>query len=358
MTGQIRISQHEGGREQARPPAVVDRGRMSRSRWLRVAQALAGVAVLVVLVVRLGTGPFLAGLRTISAGPVAAALALTAVTTVCAAWRWRLVASGLGLALPLRAAVAAYYRSQFLNTALPGGVLGDVHRAIAHGRDTGGRIRAARAVVWERLAGQVVQIALAVLVLAALPSPLPNVVPVVAAIAVVGIVGAAVLLGRRAHRTHSRIARIAGVVGEDMRAAVLARQAWPGIALSSMAVVMGHLALFLVAARTAGVSVPVDRLLPLAMLVLVATALPANVGGWGVREGAAAWVFGAAGLGAAQGLATATVYGVLVMAATLPGAVLLVTPRLLRRPRGPVPEPPQPKHLEPVGSAAGGSVRG
>ena len=34
-------------------------------------------------------------------------------------------------------AVAAYYRSQFLNTTLPGGVLGDVHRGVRHGRDAG-----------------------------------------------------------------------------------------------------------------------------------------------------------------------------------------------------------------------------
>ena len=34
-------------------------------------------------------------------------------------------------------AVAAYYRSQFLNVTLPGGVVGDVHRAVRHGVDIG-----------------------------------------------------------------------------------------------------------------------------------------------------------------------------------------------------------------------------
>ena len=41
---------------------------------------------------------------------------------------------GLGVEVPLRDAVAAYYRSQFLNATLPGGVVGDVHRAVRHGR--------------------------------------------------------------------------------------------------------------------------------------------------------------------------------------------------------------------------------
>jgi uncharacterized membrane protein YbhN (UPF0104 family) len=65
------------------------------------------------------------------------------------------------------------------------------------------------------------------------------------------------------------------------------------------------------------------------MLVLLAMVLP-SVGGWGPREGAAAWVFGAAGLGAAQGIATAVVYGVLVFVACLPGGVVLVVAWLRR----------------------------
>ena len=81
---------------------------------------------------------------------------------------------------------------------------------------------------------------------------------------------------------------------------------------------------FLVAARTAGVDASPGRLLPLALLVLLAMAVPANVAGWGPREGVAAWAFGAAGLGAAAGVATAVVYGVLVLVASLPGAAVLV----------------------------------
>jgi uncharacterized membrane protein YbhN (UPF0104 family) len=340
---------------------------MSRSGWVRVAQAVAGVAILVVLVVRLGTGPFLDGLRAISLASVITALVLCGVTTVFCAWRWRLVASALGLELPLRTAIAAYYKSQFLNTALPGGVLGDVHRAVVHGRDSGGRLRAARAVVWERLAGQIVQIALAAIVVALMPSPVRAVVPLVAAGVVVAVILAAVLLGRRTRDkqlTGNRIGRLIGVVGADMRTAVLARHAWPGIVLTSSAVVVGHIAMFFVAARTAGLTVSYDRLLPLAMLILVAMALPANIGGWGVREGAAAWAFGAAGLGAAQGIATATAFGVLVMVATLPGAVLLLTPHVFRTRRTSpevsvhAPHEERTEHLEPVGAAAAGSVRG
>ena len=78
------------------------------------------------------------------------------------------------------------------------------------------------------------------------------------------------------------------------------------------------------AARTAGVTAPLSQMLPLAMLVLLAAALP-NVGGWGPREGVTAWAFAAAGLDPSLGVATAVVYGVMVFVASLPGAAVLMT---------------------------------
>ena len=107
---------------------------------------------------------------------------------------------------------------------------------------------------------------------------------------------------------------------------------------------------FLVAARTAGVSAPIVQLLPLALVVLVAMGIPANVAGWGPREGVAAWAFAAVGLGAQQGLATAVVYGVMTFAAALPGLVVLHAGRERRREVGdaPVPEPVIGVAAEPV----------
>jgi hypothetical protein len=64
-------------------------------------------------------------------------------------------------------------------------------------------------------------------------------------------------------------------------------------------------------------------MVPIALLVMTAMVLP-SVGGWGPREGVTAWAFGAAGLGAQRGVATAVVYGVMVLVASLPGAGVLV----------------------------------
>ena len=295
---------------------------------------LGGAAVLVVLVWRLGTGPFLDAVRMINGWSLAAAAGIAALTTVCCAWRWSLVARGLGVGVPMRAAVPAYYQSQFLNTTLPGGVLGDVHRAVRHGRDVGDPSRGLRAVAWERSAGQVVQIVLAITVLLVLPSPVRSSMPVVATAVVAG--GLVVVLMCRAlpHGGPSRWGRIVHTAVADLRGGLLARRAWPGIVLTSAVVVAGHSVTFLIAARTAGSTASPARMLPLALLVLLAMGLPTNIAGWGPREGVAAWVFSVAGLSAAQGVATAVVYGVTVLVASLPGAVVLFAAWLHRGTRG------------------------
>ena len=79
----------------------------------------------------------------------------------------------------------------------------------------------------------------------------------------------------------------------------------------------------MIAARTAGTTAPLSRMLPLALLVMLAMVLP-SIAGWGPREGVTAWAFAAAGLGADAGVATAVVYGVMVLVASLPGAAVLV----------------------------------
>src|SRR4051812_9278905 len=68
-------------------------------------RTLGGVAVLVFLLWRVGSGPFLDGVRMIDAWALAAALGVGATTVVACAWRWRLVAIGLGMQLPLRTAI-------------------------------------------------------------------------------------------------------------------------------------------------------------------------------------------------------------------------------------------------------------
>jgi uncharacterized membrane protein YbhN (UPF0104 family) len=297
------------------------------SRWARLAAAAAALAV---VVWRLGTGPFLDGVRAVDGRALLAAAAIGLLTTFCCAWRWTIVARGLGVRLSLPVAFAAYYRSVFLNLTLPGGVAGDVHRGVSHGRDVHDVGRALRAVAWERAAGQFVQAVLTIAVLLVLPSPVRSSMPLVV-VALVATAIVVVLVDRaRAGGGRSRWARLRNAVVADIRAGLLQRKALPSIALASAVVVLGHAVTFLIAARTAGVTAPTTRLLPLALLAMLAMVLP-SVAGWGPREGVTAWVFSAAGLGASRGATTAVAYGVLVLVASLPGALVLVAAWLPRR---------------------------
>ena len=288
--------------------------------WVRFTGA---AAVLAAIVWHLGTGPFRDGLRAVDAGVLAAGVAIGVLTTICCAWRWTVVARGLGVELSLPAAVAAYYRSIFLNLTLPGGVVGDVHRGVRHGRDAGDVGRGLRAVAWERTAGQVVQTLVTLVVLLALPSPVRAfVVPVALAVIAAGLV-VGLLVDRARPGGRSWWARARRGVAGDVRAGLLARRALPVVALTSAFVVLGHALTFLVAARAAGVSAPPLQMLPLALLAMLGMVVP-GIAGWGPREGATAWVFAAAGLGADQGVATAVVYGVMALVASLPGAFVLI----------------------------------
>jgi glycosyltransferase 2 family protein len=313
------------------------------SRTLRAWGPLAvSASTLGILVWRLGAGPFLVGISTIDGPALAAGAGLVALTTVCYAWRWKTVARGLGLELSLPDAVAAYYRSLFLNVTLPGGIVGDIHRGVNHGRDVGDLGRALRAVVWERAVGQAVQVVLTVVVLLALPSPVQSSMPLVTIALVAATIGVVLVARTRTDGGRSVPARIRRTVARDIRAGLLARRSWLGIALASVLVVGGHVVTFLIAARTAGIAAPASRMLPIALLVMLAMVLP-GLGAWGPREGAAAWVFGAAGLGAQGGVATGVVYGVMVLVASLPGAVVLVL-AWFRRSRPPRrTEPPLPE---------------
>lgn len=274
-------------------------------------KVLLGAVVLVAVLVWAGTDAVLTGLAAIDAPAVLAALAVGLLGALCAGARWCLVARGLGLRLPFGTAVADTYRAVALNSVLPAGVLGDVHRAVAHGRTDA---RGLRAVVLERTAGQAVAVVAGLLVLLGHPALLGGLLPGLG-------VGAGLLL------VASRIPRVRSLLAPFLAdARRLTRRTALAVVALSLAATAGYLVLFVVAARTAGVTAPVGELLPLLVVALLAMVLPLGVGGFGPREAAGSVAFAAAGLGAAQGLTTAVVYGVLATIACLPGLAVLLRP--------------------------------
>jgi glycosyltransferase 2 family protein len=283
--------------------------------WLRL---VGGAAVLAVLFWHFGTGPFAEAWQVTTWPAIVGALAVTAASTLTSAWRWCTVARSYGVPLTPQESVSAYYRSQFLNATLPGGILGDAHRGVRHGRDVGDVPAGVRATVWERVSGQIVQLALVLVALTTLASPLRPLAPLAAGgLLVVGVAGWMVL--RRGGRT-------AG----DLRALLVPETLFRVVG-ASCGTSLGHLTVFLIAVHAVGVDAPWTVLVAAGLVVMVGSAVPVNIAGWGPREGLTAWAFGLAGLGSAAGLTVSVVYGVLAAVATLPGALVLVADAAARR---------------------------
>jgi uncharacterized membrane protein YbhN (UPF0104 family) len=292
---------------------VLTRGRSPELRrapaWVR---PVVGAAILGALLARFGTDSVIRGVDATDGPLLATAVVLTAVATACCAWRWRAVAAALGAGIGLRSAYLSCFGAQFLNATLPGGVLGDAHRAVEHGRRTdgpGSTGRAVRSVFWERTLGLAVQVVVTVAVVGLFSTGLRPAALTVAA----GAVVVAVVLARW---------------GRHDLIAILGR---PAVAVTVVAASLGvaacHTAVLLAAMAATGVDLPTTQTVALALAMLLGSTVPTSIAGWGPREGAAAWAFAAVGLPAADGLAVSVAYGVAALVATLPGALALLLTR-------------------------------
>ncbi|GAB3386810.1 lysylphosphatidylglycerol synthase transmembrane domain-containing protein [Humibacter soli] len=281
------------------------------------ARPVAGVLVLAAVVGRVGAAPFVQGVLSIDLRAVAAALVLCAISTAVLAWRWRIIANRLGARISFPRAIGMYYRSQFFNTVLPGGVLGDVHRAVAHGRDAGDLPQASRAVAIERVAGQLVQSTLTVIVLLLVGSEFAGWAFLALAIGLaVLVVAIVVVVASRPLR------RIVARELAELRVGIGSAKVLLQVIATSVVALACHVALLAVAVAAVGEHLPPVKLIAAALVVLLGSAIPVNIGGWGPREGVAGWVFAMAGLGADAGVAASTTFGVLAMIALVPGAVV------------------------------------
>jgi len=297
---------------------------------MRVARVVGSLLLLAAALWFVDLPSVAARLRTLRPWWASLALALTVAQNVGSAWRWRFTARRLGIDLDLRAAVREYYLASFLNQVVPGGVVGDVSRAIRHAREGDeppGR-RAIHAVILERASGQVIVALAAAVSFGALLGPAGA-----AAAVVGGAVAGAVALGPLRRRT-ARAGEGRPFV-RDVGRGLLAPGVFTVQLATSLGIVGSYMATYVVAARAIGVDTPTLALLPLVMPVLLAMLLPVSVAGWGVREAAAGTIWAAAGLAGADGVAISLAYGVLVLGGTLPGAAVVaragvggeVTPR-------------------------------
>lgn len=257
---------------------------------------------------------------------MAAGLALT-LQTALSAQRWRVTAAQLGLRIPALRALREYYLAQVVNQSLPGGVVGDASRAV-RSRDGAGLLVAAQAVLFERIAGQIGLVAVLVTGLglgAGMPGSLDWPQWLVRALAGLGAgaVVAMILLG-----LSPAVRGVAAVFAH----AIWARNVRTAQVALSLGTALCNVAAFSFCALALDVSMPLVAVASLVPLILFAMVLPISIGGWGVREGAAALLFPVIGATPVEGLATSVAFGLVFLAIILPGVILP-----LARPKTPVP---------------------
>ncbi|MFC4244343.1 lysylphosphatidylglycerol synthase transmembrane domain-containing protein [Gryllotalpicola reticulitermitis] len=295
----------------------------TRSRIRGLVSLVIGALVLAATVATVGGAPFLRALHAIDPVDVTAALLLGAAATAAAAWRWRTVAAGVGVPLEWTTAASEYYRSQFVNSVLPGGVLGDVDRVYRHATASARGGDAARAVVLERSAGQIVQLAVTAIALSVLgaASSLPDLGWAVGGFVALAVLAVAAVCTRAGGRRMLR--RELGVMAQVFGAP----RAGLRIAVASVVVFAAHVATFVIAGIAVGVHGDARELIALALVALTAGAIPVNVGGWGPREASAVLFASSLGLGGGTGAAASAAFGALGLVAVLPGAVISLSVR-------------------------------
>lgn len=301
-------------------PAVL----RAASLGLRVAVTLAILAVILRSIDLPRVGQTLAGARP---ELLAAALLLQLGSGIATAYRWAFVMTNLGFGGPLAFYVGSFFKGLFFNQALPG-IGGDAFRVIDVARRGFRKRDALYGVFLDRLLGfaglMVVSVAGALLD--------PGLLPVAAdrAIALTmsaGIAAASAFLWlglipwRRANAPAVAALR---ALSERARRSLSARRA----ALLAASLLSPLLAIlcFHVAGRALGLTYGPIAYLVVVPPALVMSALPVSIAGWGVREGALVGLFALAGADKAPVLTLSLAYGVMALAASLPGlAVFLGT---------------------------------
>ena len=240
--------------------------------------------------------------------------------------RWSRIATMLGLRISWVKATTEYALSTLTNQVLPSGIAGDGLRALRHAKTSKrGLLAVLEALALDRLSGQ---IALWLFALAGLPLIVsagvidPGRLGIVA-LAVVAGLSLLGLCAARWQRSRASVERARHWLNRAVECLIHPKNAAVHLPLSLLLAVCSLLQLY-VAGRAMGVALPLSQLFWLGPLILVASAVPSFFGGWGIREGASALLFGAAGMPESTGVAVSMVYGTFALVSSLPGVLVVL----------------------------------
>jgi len=310
---------------------------LAGSLWVR---ALVSAGLLAAVLLTVDFGAARDKLAEGSWGWFVGAVAALFASFLIAGLRWRLFLDAAAIATTTYLSIRAYLIGAFTNNFLPGQAGGDVTRAWVVSRP-GTRTSAITTVVVDRATALACLVLAAWIALAADPEPVAGTLVLALAAStaalVVGLGVAGLLvwhgagLGRRLpQRAQVWLTEAQSTIRACARAAVIVRTAGLGLAFEGLVI----LALWLVA-KAIEVDVSYSVLAVVLPPVLIVSALPISIAGYGVREASFVVLLGHVDIGSTDATLLSLIGGVAFAIASLPGGLLLLQ-------RAPV-EPAEPE---------------
>jgi glycosyltransferase 2 family protein len=298
------------------------------SRGWRVARAVAGLVVLVLVIASVDPAAVAAALAQAQLSLVIVGIAGLTASHLVPAAGWRaILGTTTGVWLPWRAAVTLFYAAQAIGGVTPANLGGDLHRAAVLRRAGLGWSVAVAPLVVQRATSYLALGGLAIPAVAFLAAR----TSVATGIAIAGLAAAAavaivswVLLSPPAplRGVQRRLVRLVGGSTSSDLPAALGAATRIGVALGLVfhAAAVGLTGLLVLAIDP---SVPVGPVLAALAVARLALAVPLTPSGLGIQEGVLAVLFGAIGLSPDLAIAAMLLARLSLLATTAIGAVLL-----------------------------------
>lgn len=260
-------------------------------------------------------------MSTLATSSLVTSVCLHATIVMALAWRWAVLVRATGPGVSYATALRVTFVSTALNLTLPTSVGGDIGRVWLGKRHGVALLPGSAAAVLDRAIGLftlVMMVACSAFYLGSLVTEL--------VLATVLALGALLLVAafRWAVRLEEinpirRFAEATGIVLENRRTMLLTH----GLSLAS------HVIAALIASSLAyGLNLPLSPMSAVLLFpaVLLVTAIPISIGGWGLRELAAIPLLAMAGLDAESATAVALLFGLTQLATALIGSLVLSAP--------------------------------
>jgi hypothetical protein len=258
------------------------------------------------------------------------ALIMQLLSAALASYRWFLIMRRLKFSQGPLFYLKSYLKGSFFNQALPGGIGGDAYRVLESSRMGSGKKAAFYGVLLDRLLGLVGLLLLNLIANIAYPDLLPVAIfHILNAIALGGIAAVIVfaMVGKIDRFAEFKFTRHLHEISADLRHVYHDLRA---ISLHSVISILIHfismLAIYFIGI---GVGLHYDLLTFLVLVppVMLLTIAPISLAGWGVREGGMIGIFLLIGADKTLVLSMSVLYGLVLLAASIPGLYLFLMNR-------------------------------